>query len=501
MTNGALDDAGDMQNDDTEANVEPEPTKARGFRLLFFPGDRRKYVQIRLSNRVKQKNEADLREEARSNSTYYATVLESLFGLPARFVEEWPGITLFFKLVEAQFTILLTSKCSGLLELLELPEPKSEADRHAACWQWCLKVIRGIRALDDNKTPSIENLYDQLVRPLGFSDQQIRGLKREQIQRSIFYVFCWMSMSVAPNLTAGANDTLKSAAWVESSDVVPTLQDLKRSVLKLFAKFKHRQNAPAVPPDVPGPMIIPNDILYESSINYFSLRNVSSVQLQWVDTLSDHLRFDHSTRVLFLFRLPTLCVANIVGKGAERRCMIQQIAPELLPDELYTDAWRSNEPRSLYQEVLLSYRLIFAQSKHSSKLIQQELCDASHKSSVDPFLVTLCSSPLKDLHKSTFPSDIFPHSVLNVDGKLQESDTYSVGEDFRYFGSRLLILQRYSLRQQPSRVMDIWRDRRNPLQWYTFWAVIWVGGASLVFSFFQLLVGIAQLYFAAAGND
>lgn len=58
------------------------------------------------------------------------------------------------------------------------------------------------------------------------------------------------------------------------------------------------------------------------------------------------------------------------------------------------------------------------------------------------------------------------------------------------------MLQRFIMTQQPSRVRDMWHDRRNPLQWYTFWAVLWVGGASILLGVLQLLVASAQLYFS-----
>jgi hypothetical protein len=57
------------------------------------------------------------------------------------------------------------------------------------------------------------------------------------------------------------------------------------------------------------------------------------------------------------------------------------------------------------------------------------------------------------------------------------------------------------MRQQPSKVTDLWRDRRNPLQWYTFWAVLWVGGASIVLAVLQLVVSLVQTVFGAPKND
>lgn len=70
---------------------------------------------------------------------------------------------------------------------------------------------------------------------------------------------------------------------------------------------------------------------------------------------------------------------------------------------------------------------------------------------------------------------------------------YRSRDDFPLLGDRLLALQTYSNRLQPNKLRDLWRDRRNPLQWYTFWAVLLIGGGSLIASILQLVVSIAML--------
>jgi tRNA(His) 5'-end guanylyltransferase len=119
----------------------------------------------------------------------------------------------------------------------------------------------------------------------------------------------------------------------------------------------------------------------------------------------------------------------------------------------------------------------------------------------DPFLSVICATPLtsfwrREKNISALPGSLFPASVLGLDDQLQEASTYSARDDFPIFGPRLVRLQRYSLRQQPSKMRDLWRDMRNPLQWYTFWAVFLVGGVSILLSVLQLSLGAAQLYYA-----
>lgn len=205
----------------------------------------------------------------------------------------------------------------------------------------------------------------------------------------------------------------------------------------------------------------------------------------------------------------------------------------LLPPNFYSGS--PSEPSAVHHEVLLTYRLLFGQSARARKLLKQQLNGPSQPGTeaamapsypptetpynrtqnfsesvgkeIDPFLHTVCTTPLlppwqfpsftRPRNRSRLlPGNIFPASALDLHDELQESDTYSVRDNFPVFGSRLLKLQKYNMRQQPSKVKDMWRDRLNPLQWDTFWAVLWIGGATIVLAGLQLLVAIAQLIFA-----
>jgi len=68
------------------------------------------------------------------------------------------------------------------------------------------------------------------------------------------------------------------------------------------------------------------DVLYESSLNYFTLHKIGHVRIEWVNTLIDHLRFDRSARILHVFRLPTFCVANIIGRGTYQQLLRESVA-------------------------------------------------------------------------------------------------------------------------------------------------------------------------------
>lgn len=148
----------------------------------------------------------------------------------------------------------------------------------------------------------------------------------------------------------------------------------------------------------------------------------------------------------------------------------------------------------LHQEVLMSYRLLFGQEAGSRRLIRALLKALREEQphDYDSFLDMVC--PQKLSHKvRSLPLSLWPVTCRSFEGHLQEESAYSSQDDFPMFGARLAKLQEFTLRQQPSKLRDLWRDRRNPLQWYTFWAVLILGGLSILLALLQFLVGVAQL--------
>lgn len=146
----------------------------------------------------------------------------------------------------------------------------------------------------------------------------------------------------------------------------------------------------------------------------------------------------------------------------------------------------------LNQEVLMSYRLLFGQTGASRKRVRTQLQSIKQNLGYDEFLERICCQPSKQLRK--LPSSLWPISCRKVvEDTLQEEDTYSSQDDFPLLGQRLVKLQEYNLRQQPSRLRDLWRDRRNPLTWYTFWVVLIFGSVSITIALLQLAVAIIAI--------
>ncbi|PVH78709.1 hypothetical protein DL98DRAFT_516526 [Cadophora sp. DSE1049] len=85
-------------------------------------------------------------------------------------------------------------------------------------------------------------------------------------------------------------------------------------------------------------------------------------------------------------------------------------------------------------------------------------------------------------------SDIEYH-LQHINSKLPPTQLF---EKYKIWGDRLRQLKAYMDSQKPGGIRGLWVDKRDSLQWYTFWAVIIVGGASVILSILGLMVSIVQ---------
>lgn len=474
--------------------------------------------------------------------------IQQIFGAPVEALSNWPGLFVFCANLESHFRELLNGRFIVILKILNKTCPMTLVD----IWHWCSVVFGAFDTLRTNHNDaSIERAFQEITRQAAIPVRSISAQEKKTIILAIFAVLCWCSAALCPVLgddgPAGADANAVPAELraegicltAKNSSRLHSTRDLRRPLSKMFFSFRSRTLAgddgargDADGRALPVVRVNPNDdVLYASSLDFFSLYTIGQVRLKWVDTLTAHLAFDRSTRTLSLYRYPSHCAINILRRDDPitlkklvytkfpqppvPTCPLttsfhftisltpsfrtRSITANLFPPNYYSGV--PEEPAALYREILLSYRMIFGQSSKSRDLLLRTLARHDQTAGgIDPFLRTVCmpsprrpwpwSKPVPDL-----PSTLFPESAVGLDGMLQEPSAYSARDDFPVFGGALLAVQRYSLRHQPSRVRDLWRDRRNPLQWYTFWAVIAFGGMSIVLSVLQLSVSTAQLYY------
>ena len=292
----------------------------------------------------------------------------------------------------------------------------------------------------------------------------------------------------------------------------------ERPIPAAFREFQHAL------PDGRGPQSVgesrgmeSSTALYVSTLNYATLKTISKVCLEWVSDLSSHLEFDPTSRLLYIFRFPSFCALSTLNTShtviLERyvkkwwwinmvwfywQCNRLVCSPYGMNSEDLADLdTKLSVSARLRKEILMSLRLLFGQTRRSRAQIKMDLKELRDRDEFfDPLFETVCITSSQKVNVFSL-SSFWPDSCRTIDGEhLQEEGSYSSREDFPMCGQRLARLQAFTLRQQPSNLRDLWRDRRNPLQWYTFWAVLIVGGLSILLALLQLGVAVAPLVVA-----
>jgi hypothetical protein len=289
-------------------------------------------------------------------------------------------------------------------------------------------------------------------------------------------------------------------------------QMLFHRMLGQFGSLFPEAECPSLPDSMLSPELAGNDNhLTVSYICFDTLRQVGNLRIEWVNTLNLHLQLDVRERVLRLFRFPSYCwllyegdhdTSSSEGDGHTNNCFLSQMFADHNADHKKSLRKGESEDQDLAfseycREVLLSYRLIFGIDHRSRRAFQSDemtkwrvdvtndgRSGCEHK--LDPLLQLLCTDSAKS-------PDL--QGVLERLGG-QETNT-SAGyalEQFPFLGQRLADLQRFGVSQKPYDWKAVlWHDRRDARNWWmmwTAWAVLVIGGGTLVLQLLQLVFQI-----------
>jgi hypothetical protein len=272
---------------------------------------------------------------------YHKAAIDLVFGLPHSCLVQWPGILVFFAYLETKFSQYFDDSHDGANKILSRPSPERGGDRVVG-WEWCLAVSRALKDLQrdefDIQDTSVGSVFDTILQKSDPSVHALTQAETDEAYRAIFACLCWMSMTLLPikgaQVARSPPQALSSPApraWVKGSKQTLSAHSLRRPVARMFRMFRQRvvdqqrqqpqQQQHQVIDSLPSGAVPPvpstgaSEILYQSSLNFFSLDKIGHVRLEWVDTITGHLRFNHQQRILGLFRFPTMCIVNIMGKN------------------------------------------------------------------------------------------------------------------------------------------------------------------------------------------
>ncbi|KAH6887139.1 hypothetical protein B0T10DRAFT_490750 [Thelonectria olida] len=220
-------------------------------------------------------------------------------------------------------------------------------------------------------------------------------------------------------------------------------------------------------------------VVISKELNAHVLTKVCGVRLQWVDSLSCHLELDRQSGTLFLYRYPSFCVSSLQRRDGQdrRKCAIHRCGferPGSVP-------WASEEDvTELLQEILLTYRLLFGQSRRSRSLFRRLrpwacIPNEGH----DQFLSMICG-----------------RKQFNCPVPLIEREEYNVAGDFRHLRSRIVRLNNYASSRKPRSIRQLWRDKRDSTAWLALWSVLIFGSVSLLVGVISMVFQIMQYVLA-----
>lgn len=301
---------------------------------------------------------------------------------------------------------------------------------------------------------------------------------------------------------------LRSSGFSRPGELSGIQQDITQSrdpLHSLLAQFG--EVIPKVEVDQEYLASVDVDHLNIAYINFYTLKHVAKLEIEWVNTLNLHLRLDKRRRVLRLFRFPAFC--RLAWSEAEDSFMSQ----------MYVDHRRSQVDADLHtehtfsdylREVMLSYRLLFGIDKHSRNAFKTELpnwraglpCNIipqDMRNMDDPLLLLLCTTTTTDfgnLHSASSPSNPLNNLLWWLNGE-EKSGLYDL-EDFPFLGRRLAELQRFSLIQKPNDLKSLfWMDRRDSQSLWNgriAWILLVIGGGTIFLQFLQLVFQIIGTY-------
>ncbi|KAH6889962.1 hypothetical protein B0T10DRAFT_43906 [Thelonectria olida] len=197
--------------------------------------------------------------------------------------------------------------------------------------------------------------------------------------------------------------------------------------------FVHGYFAP-----VADPLSIHDNIRLEKNFNALNLGRIAGLEIVWTDNIADHLRLaDHDTRVHVFHHASFL--------------------------EYQRQSRESLLPEGLAEETLQTLALLFPSSDLETKEWFAKL----------PFFQSL------------------DRRVIQCD-KIKTNDRKI--ETFKFWRARLISLKQVFDEAQPKTLVQWWFDRRDGVQWYTFWVAVLVLVLTVFFGLVQSIEGGIQVY-------
>ncbi|KAH6876356.1 hypothetical protein B0T10DRAFT_585433 [Thelonectria olida] len=199
-----------------------------------------------------------------------------------------------------------------------------------------------------------------------------------------------------------------------------------------------------------GPILNSDGVKLPKAFNGWSLESIGGIEISFTDNLADHLLLiEDDSKVLVFHYASFLDCQRLKGK-----------------ESLF--------PTTFAEETLRTLSLLFPQS----------MVSGSHRSRVSrsSWFRKLCDK------RSIYKID----ERLGCCGNLHAEDRQI--KNFTFWRDRLVILKQVYDEATPMTLSQFWYDRRNGVQWYTFWVAILVLIITTIFAVLQCVQGGFQTW-------
>lgn len=212
------------------------------------------------------------------------------------------------------------------------------------------------------------------------------------------------------------------------------------------------------------------------SFNAHLLTSICGTTIHWTDCLASHMELDTLSNTMYLFRYPSFCLANLApgNKSNQLKTAIHACAAPYQTGAPWATA---DEVSQLLHEIVLSYRLLFGQKKVSRRYFR----------SIRPF------NGMPEEGKDGLLTALCGHKQFEAGYEVQDREVYDLSHDFPVLKSRITALSHHLSAKKPRTWKELWHDKRDSASWFTFWAVLILGGVGVVLAFIQVILQIVQI--------
>ena len=269
-----------------------------------------------------------------------------------------------------------------------------------------------------------------------------------------------------------------------------------------------------------------NISILDGELNVKNLRDIGNLEIYWTNKLDDHMRIAFDAKHIFVFQYPTW----LLGRQPESRSIFD---PRL--------ARYNRKFDGAFHDLAQSYAVLFGPITTKEKKLYRQLSKKSDSTMIN--LAGQKSLELDGHQTSSFRSpSVFNHNHFNLDPNhpptkdilenfrlgpaagfqdhkadthmsdlLKKGPPYSddlliimmsilrYSEDMEtipysgtYFEEQLRILKAVMNAKKPRTIAQLWKDARDATSWWTFWAVLFFGVATLFLAVGSFAVSVVQ---------